>query len=81
MTSTQLAKWDTLFLNKGKANRKQIISEEMCTQMFTPQMLISDPIAEPLQGYLDMCSYGLGFFVENYRGTKVVQHGSHIDGF
>ena len=81
MTSTQLAKWDTLFLNKGKANGKQIISEEMCTQMFTPQMLISDPIAEPLQGYLDMCSYGLGFFVENYRGTKVVQHGGHIDGF
>lgn len=81
MTSTQLAKWDALFLNKGKANGKQIISEEMCTQMFTPQMLLSDPIAAPLQGYLDMCSYGLGFFVENYRGTKVVQHGGHIDGF
>lgn len=81
MTSTQLAKWDTMFLNKGKYGDKQIISEELCTQMFTSQMLIADPVAEPLTGYVTGYTYGLGLFVENYRGTQIVHHGGHIDGF
>ena len=44
-------------------------------------MLCSDPIAEPLQGYLSLSTYGMGFFIDSYRGASVVQHGGHIDGF
>ncbi|MDY3918593.1 MAG: serine hydrolase [Candidatus Limivivens sp.] len=82
MTSAQLAMWDAMFLNGGKAaDGTQVISGEMCKEMTSPQMLISDPIIKPLQGYQDMCSYGLGFFIESYRGTKILHHGGHIDGF
>ena len=81
MSSPQLAKWDTLFLNRGTVDGRRIISEEMCSQLFTPQMLCSDPIAEPLQGYLSLSTYGMGFFIDSYRGASVVQHGGHIDGF
>lgn len=81
MSSVQLAKWDAFLLNKGMAGGKRILSEEMCSQLFTPQMLVSDPIIEPLKGYLNLSTYGLGFFVENYRGVQIAQHGGHIDGF
>lgn len=82
MTSRQLAMWDAMFLHKGKAaDGTQVISEKMCAQMTSPQMLISDPIIAPLEGYQDFYSYGLGLFVESYRGTKAVHHGGHIDGF
>lgn len=82
MTSRQLAAWDAMFLNKGKApDGTQVLSEKMCEEMLSPQMLISDPIIEPLKGVQDMTSYGLGLFLESYRGVKVAHHGGHIDGF
>ena len=49
--------------------------------MTSPQMLISDPIIPPMAGVQDMTSYGLGLFMESYRGVKVLHHGGHIDGF
>lgn len=81
MSSCQLAMWDVLLMNEGAVNGRQIISKEMVREMTSPQMLVSDPIAAPLQGILSMPSYGLGLFVENFRGHKVIQHGGHIDGF
>lgn len=80
-SSYQLAMWDVLLMNEGAVNGIQIISKEMVREMTSPQMLVSDPIAAPLQGILSMPSYGLGLFVENFRGHKVIQHGGHIDGF
>lgn len=81
MSSYQLAKWDVLLMNEGTFNGRQIISKEMVREMTSPQMIVSDPIAVPLKDCLSMPSYGLGLFVENFRGQKVVQHGGHIDGF
>ncbi|MDI5788959.1 hypothetical protein PO124_12670 [Bacillus licheniformis] len=30
---------------------------------------------------LPVCSYGLGWFVEPYRGRHMIHHGGNIDGF
>ena len=82
MTSRQLAEWDAMFVNHGKAlDGTQVISGEFCKEMTSPQMLISDPIIPPMAGVQDMTSYGLGLFMESYRGVKVLHHGGHIDGF
>lgn len=81
MSSAQLAAWNVLLMHEGIYHDKQIISKEMVQEMTSPQMIVSDPIAVPLKGCLTMQSYGLGLFVENYRGHKVVQHSGHIDGF
>ena len=82
MTSRQLAKWDAMFLNKGRSeDGAQVLSEKMVQEMTSPQMIISDPIIPPMQDVQDMCAYGLGFFLETYRGVKVIHHGGYIDGF
>lgn len=81
MTSGQLAAWNVMLMSHGEYNGKQILSPEMCKEMTSPQMLISDPVLKPLEGHLRNQSYGLGLFLEDYKGTPVVQHGGHIDGF
>lgn len=81
MTSAQLAAWATMLMHDGKYNGKQILSQQMCREMTSPQMLISDGVIKPLENFVDSQSYGLGLFLENYRGIPVLQHGGHIDGF
>lgn len=65
-------------LNKGKLAGKTLLSENNAIQMQTPQMVI--------QGAPDFkeeseTSYGMGFFISQYRGHKRVEHGGNLDGF
>ncbi|EHJ00558.1 Beta-lactamase [Clostridium sp. DL-VIII] len=76
---TDMLKWLNLHLNKGKVNGKQIISEKTISELHSPQLpceLIPLKFDE-----LQFSSYGLGWFVEAYRGRKHVNHGGNIDGF
>lgn len=81
MSSAQLAKWNVMIMNQGMYNGRQIISKEMVHEMTSPQMLNDTPLAKPMKDCLTTSAYGLGFFVETYRGQKLVQHSGHIDGF
>ncbi|MDR3597052.1 serine hydrolase [Clostridium sp.] len=76
---TDMLKWVNLHLNKGMVNRKQIISEKTIGELHSPQIpcqLIPLKFDE-----LQFSSYGLGWFIEAYRGRKHVNHGGNIDGF
>jgi CubicO group peptidase (beta-lactamase class C family) len=76
---TDMLKWLKLHLNKGKVNEKQIISEKNISQLHSPQV--------PCQLFpwkfdeVQFSSYGLGWFIDSYRGKKHVNHGGNIDGF
>lgn len=76
-----MLKWVRLHLNKGKIGDSQLISEEGHKEMYTPAMFLKEPILS-LQpdGQSDM-NYGLGWFLETYRGHRLVHHGGSIDGF
>lgn len=73
-----MAKWLLLHLNKGKAGGRQLISEGNLNQMHTPQMVIQEPIRFEEQL---LFGYGLGWFIEVYRGRQLLHHGGNIDGF
>jgi len=76
---TDMTKWLMLHLNKGKVNGKQIISEKTLSELHSPQIpcqLVPWNFDE-----IQFSSYGLGWFVESYRGRKHVNHGGNIDGF
>jgi len=76
---TDMVKWLKFHLNKGKVNGKQLISENSIIQMHSPQIPCKlwpwkfDEVQFP--------SYGLGWFIDSYRGKKQVNHGGNIDGF
>ncbi len=79
-----LSNWLRLQLNEGEVDGKRLISAENVREMHTPQMVIRNegrwqlffPPSETSQ-----LSYGLGWFINDYRGRKLVMHGGTIDGF
>lgn len=79
-TIKDMAVWVQFNLDNGKYNGKQIISEENMKELHKPQMLLSAPLLVPLPEE-DFYSYGMGWFIEIYRGHKMVEHGGNINGF
>jgi CubicO group peptidase (beta-lactamase class C family) len=75
---TDMSKYLLFHMNHGKADGKQLLSENNSVQMQTPQMAIpgESPFKEIGEG-----SYGMGLFISTYRGHKEVDHGGNIDGF
>ena len=78
--ASDMLRWVQLFLDEGKCGEKQVIGWEALGEMIRPQMLLKAPLDMP-QPETEMCCYGLGWFVEKYRGVKLVQHGGNINGF
>jgi len=76
-----MLKWVQFHLNKGKVGDKEIISEAGQKEMYIPAMFLRQPMlsVQP-DGQSDM-NYGLGWFLETYRGHRLVHHGGAIDGF
>jgi len=80
-----MANWLRVNLNQGKFGDEQVASEDVIEKMQSRQMpLIKEAM---MFTFLDthpevgQSSYGLGWFIQNYRGTKWVHHGGAIDGF
>lgn len=73
-----LSKWIIFNLNKGKVDNKQLVSPALLTQTQSPQMVIQRPMAYK---ELFFSSYGMGWFVNNYRGYLQINHGGILYGF
>src|SRR5918992_5277551 len=76
-----MAQWVRLQLAKGKYGGKQVISERQLEEMQTPHTVVSLSGAwKRLNPAAHLLTYGLGWFLQDYRGKKVVHHGGNIDG-
>ncbi|MDD3804211.1 MAG: serine hydrolase [bacterium] len=76
--ASDMAKWLRFNLCKGKANGKELVSQSSFEMMTSPQMIASSAAGSKERSYV---SYGMGWFVEYYRGHYMVHHGGNIDGF
>jgi CubicO group peptidase (beta-lactamase class C family) len=77
----EMAQWVRLQLNEGKHAGRQVVSERSVREMHSPHTIIpTDTAAERLYPETHFRSYGLGWFLEDYRGRKLVHHGGNIDG-
>ena len=80
-----MARWVTLLLNKGRLGEgdeeEVLITPGAIEVMWTPVSLAVAPgPAGALRAESHFLLYGLGWFLQDYRGEKVVQHGGNIDG-
>ena len=71
-SANDMAKWLTFVLGGGSVNGKRLVSEKSYEEWLKPQMKITPD---------GKISYGLGWFLQDWKGLKVVQHGGNIDGF
>jgi CubicO group peptidase (beta-lactamase class C family) len=79
--AVDMAQWLRLQLGDGKFQGKQLISKKMVDEMHTPQTIIRvDPTWNAMNPSAHMMSYGLAWFLSDYEGKLLVQHGGNIDG-
>ena len=71
-SANDMAKWLQFVLAGGQAGSKRLVSEAGYQEWLKPQMKMTP------NGKI---SYGLGWFLQEWNGMKVVQHGGNIDGF
>ena len=80
-TALDMAKWLRLQLGNGRFEGRRLISDKMIDEMRTPHTVIPiDTAGRRVNPYTHLQSYGLGWFLQDYRGRFVVQHGGNIDG-
>jgi CubicO group peptidase (beta-lactamase class C family) len=69
-SAKDMSQWLKFMLNGGELGGKRLVSENLFAELIKPQMKIGGK-----------SSYGLGWFLQEWNGLKVVQHGGNIDGF
>jgi len=83
--SADMAKWVQLQLNHGKftGREERLFSEERSKEMWTPQTILPTPDAPaPLAALkANFADYGLGWFLRDYHGRKLVGHTGGVAGF
>lgn len=76
-----MAQWVRLQLGKGKFAGKQIVSERQVEEMHAPHTIVRlEGTWKRFQPGAHIMAYGLGWFLSDYQGRLVVQHGGNIDG-
>ncbi|MDE3135273.1 MAG: serine hydrolase [Acidobacteriota bacterium] len=78
-----MSKWITFQLHDGVYEGKRLVSAKNMREMHTPQMVIQPEGEIPEVFFPDakLLSYGLGWFIEDYRGHELILHPGDIDGF
>lgn len=76
-----MAQWVRMQLNNGKFGDKQIVSAANIKEMQAPHTIIPlEGLYTTLYSEAHFFSYGMGWFLSDYRGRKMVEHGGAIDG-
>jgi CubicO group peptidase (beta-lactamase class C family) len=69
-SARDMAQWLRLMLGNGSINGKRLVSEKNFNELVSKQINVAGTI-----------DYGLGWFLRQWNGHKVVEHGGNIDGF
>jgi CubicO group peptidase (beta-lactamase class C family) len=77
-SAEEMTRWITLHLNGGALDGRQVVQASTLRDMYRPYTPIAGLGPAPELGPM---SYGLGWFVDSYRGHYRAQHGGNIDGF
>src|SRR5579871_2813611 len=82
---SDMAKWVTAQLNGGAipGSDQRLFSEKEGREMWTPQTILPTP--DPPAGlgalHTNFAAYGLGWFLREYRGHKLVRHTGGLPGY
>jgi CubicO group peptidase (beta-lactamase class C family) len=77
-----MSKWVRFLLDSGRVKGKRLVSAANFRELFTPQQIVPAeefyPTARLTKPHVT--AYGLGWFLEDYRGEWVAMHTGSIDG-
>ncbi len=78
--SADLLHWVELWLGKGSRNGSTLFPEDQYYKMTAPLTPMNAGPGEEVGG-THFQAYGLGWFLFDYKGRKVIQHGGGLPGF
>ncbi|RKZ07275.1 hypothetical protein DRQ25_11955 [Candidatus Fermentibacteria bacterium] len=76
-----MARWILFQLNEGQYDGKQLVSEQIVRVMHEPQILIDTPLFYVNYPGITHHAYGMGWFLDEYRGHPRVHHGGASMGY
>lgn len=78
-----MAKWVLVNLNEGSYEGKTVISRSQLEEIHSPRVVIRGGIFAQLLTFPETpyTMYGMGWFIQPYRGHRLLHHGGNIDGF
>jgi CubicO group peptidase (beta-lactamase class C family) len=82
-TVGDMARWVRLQMHDGTLDGRTFFSKATSDEMHRPQMLITTNEHSPLVGLVsqaNFATYGLAWFINDYRGHKIIHHGGQTDG-
>jgi CubicO group peptidase (beta-lactamase class C family) len=76
-----MIKWVRFQLAQGKVGGRSLVSVSALGETHTAQMTIPvGPDSRQANPYTHLEAYGMGWFLQDYRGRELDQHGGNIDG-
>lgn len=78
---SDLAKWVTVQLDRGKTSGGRLFSEAQSKKMWTGQTILPIHDEDPAALRPNFYEYGLGWFLRDYRGKRIVYHTGVLAGF
>jgi CubicO group peptidase (beta-lactamase class C family) len=78
-SANDMSKWVMMLLNNGKLDGKEIIPASAIGQTRTPQSILGNGGHMFNRSHFSL--YGLGWFLEEYAGRKIVAHTGGVNGF
>jgi CubicO group peptidase (beta-lactamase class C family) len=78
-SANDMARWLIFNLDRGQVNGKAIVPAAALAQLFVPQ--VPATVRAPRYPELTHQSYGLGWFVDTYRGSLRISHPGSLYGF
>ncbi|MNU77858.1 Beta-lactamase precursor [compost metagenome] len=78
--ANDMANWVSTWVTGGKFKDQEIIPTSYLKAASSSQMIVDGGRPEEHTD-IQFSTYGLGWFMESYRGHYLVEHGGNIDGF
>ena len=76
----EVATWLRMHLNEGKHEGGRLVSAHSLRELRQPHVTVPSERLGPLCGTVQSASYGLGWFVQEYRGRTAAMHGGGFNG-
>ncbi len=78
-SAEDLSKWVLMLLNKGKSGTRVVVPEAALQQTWFPHSVLGNGGTLFNKGHFQL--YGLGWFLEEYSGRKIISHTGGVNGF
>lgn len=69
-SARDMSNWVRFLLRGGELDGKQLVTKQNFAELFKPRITVAGST-----------KYGYGWFLDDWHGHKVIQHGGNIDGF